>query len=943
MRIRDLGPLLIDDGGIERAAGTGRIASVLAVLAANAGTTVTTSTLIDAVWGTAAPERAGQSLETIIWRLRKLVEPDRGTREAATIVRREEVGYRLALPPGDLDSRVFERACGEVRDRLDAGAAADALEVAEAALQLWRGTPYQGIAAAGWLEPVQARLEESYLDLHQHCVSALLESGHPERAATEAATLLVEHPFRERLWELRMLALYRCGRQADALTAFAEARRTLVSELAVEPGPPLQELHRRMLEQDPALDRPSGSRAAPPAEIRLPLQRSAFVGRAAELASVRELLRTAGLTTITGTGGCGKTRLAIEAAGLERDFFRDGLWFVDLSSMAPGADAAPIVASILGLAPDAGVPLEEALAAFLNPRRALLVFDNCEHVVDEVSSLLRHLLDACPRLTILATSREALLVEGERFKELGPLDISAPEHLPDDDGSAAALFLARLADVRPSYRPVAGDLPQIHRICTAVAGLPLGIELAAAHARTFELDQIAEALERSPGALTRLSGGPQRHSSLNDTIDWSIQLARPDERVLHRRLSVLPGPFSFEAATSLCAVPPLREEQSLGLLSGLVHRSLLVAERGTPLQRFAQLVPVRAHARSALNDAKETTLAQEARDGWMLERVTSGIDDGRPGQDSWFDWLDAHATLTQEVLRSALVQRPSPVGLRLLSRLTGYWYQRERMIDGLHWLEIARDLPFDDKYDAAVGQSLYGIGLALHQETEDAMPYLAANIPVLSNPPPAHAAEAAEVMVLMAAALWVGDAWSLAADVAGIAVDLANPLGLEHVTIRAKAIAAACLIADGDLAVAASAADDVLQANIRIGNHFAAFFAYVTKGIAAAFTGDWVSGLQWTTESLRCQAALGMRNIGDTLEQRGAHYFNGGQLAEAVRCYGISATQHGHAGRRWPRHPGTEERLADLRARLTPDAFERAWSSGQRLAAEPAHLIDSWM
>ncbi|HEX4017928.1 MAG TPA: BTAD domain-containing putative transcriptional regulator [Frankiaceae bacterium] len=937
MRFRDLGSLLIDDGGMERPVGSGRIGSVLAMLVANAGTVVGPEPLIDAVWGQAVPERAAQSLETIIWRLRKMVEPGRAPREAATVIRREDHGYRLAVDADDVDSWSFEQASIDIAARLEAGATAEALELADAALRLWRGRPFEGVSESDWMTPFRARLEERHLDVHQHRLAALLDSDHPERAATDAAALLAEHPFRERLWELRMLGLYRCGRQVDALGAFAEVRQLLVTELGVEPGGALQDLHRRMLAQDISLQGPpDADRAAAGGEIHLPARHSELIGRAQELAAVRRLIGANGLTTITGAGGCGKTRLAVEAASHERASFPDGVWFIDLASAGETMDAAGLTAGGLGLAPRAGATVQEALVGFLASRRALLILDNCEHMVDPISMLVQQLRISCPLLSILATSREPLLADGERVWELAPLDVTA---------AAAQLFLARVVSVRPGYQADAADLESIRRICVAVGGLPLGIELAAAHARSFELRQIAQALERAPGDLTRLGGGPLRHVSLDETVEWSLRLARPDERLLHRRLAVLPGPFSFEAAANLCALPPLRVEQSLGLVSGLVHRSLLTAERSGSDQHFVQLVPVRAHARAALTAAAEGPMAQEACNRWVLDQIITAPDDGRVGQDAWFDWLDENVTAVESTLQSVLIDAPDPSATRLLGHLASYWLQRDQLINGLRWLEIGRDVTIarDNDYDFAVRQCLYGCAVAYNQETDLALSYLMPHVATISDPPPSHGEEAANVLLLMSASIWVADDWATADDLSRQVGLLAARLGLSHVSIRAKAVRAASLIAGGDLVAAAAAADDVLSANASLNNSFAAFFAYVTKGIAAVASGDWRAGLSWTSQSLLCQSALGMRNIGDTLEQRGAHHANGGQTGEAVRCYAASSTQHRRAGRRWPRHPGTAERLVTLREQLPDAEFDRWWSSGQRLAAEPAALARAWM
>jgi DNA-binding SARP family transcriptional activator len=431
VEFRDLGTVQVAVDGIATAVNGRRLESVLALLVARVGEVVTVDALVDAVWGPSASGRAAQSLESLVWRLRKVLESERVAGETATLLQTDERGYRLAMPPPSVDSHRFLQAAEAVPAFLAAGDAERALDIAETALALWRGQPYLGVPDADWMPPVRARLEEARLALEQLRAAALLKTAQPERALRELGPLLSAHPHREQLWGHRMVALYRCGRQSEALQAFADARAALADELGVDPGPELRALHRRILTQDPDLDLRSGDQP-----LRLPRRRSELVGRATELAELTSLLREHTLVTLTGPGGTGKTRLAVEAAHLSRHPHPDGVWFIELADVEDTDDPAVVwsrIALTLGLAPQPDATTEHVASTFLAHRRVLLVLDNCEQVLDAARAVTDRILDTCPAVTVLITSREPLDLPDEHVLPVPPL--------PPD--LAAALFRQR--------------------------------------------------------------------------------------------------------------------------------------------------------------------------------------------------------------------------------------------------------------------------------------------------------------------------------------------------------------------------------------------------------------------------------------------------------------------------------------------------------------------
>lgn len=950
MEFRDLGTLLVEDDDLARPPGGARLSAILAVMLAGVGEPVSAATLVQAIWGADAPARSGKVLESHIWRLRKVLEPDRGPRAAPTVLRTDPAGYRLVVDPGRLDSRRLARASEAARAWLAEGRHDEVLAASEPALERWRGPFCSDVADTGGLAPARERFSDLRLDLVEYRAAALIAVGQPERAAYELASVATEHPLRERLWELRVLALFRSGRQAAALAAFDQVRRTLADELGVGPGPALAGLHHRILTQDD-----DGCHAPPAAvedhapvlELRLPGRRSSMLGRAADQARIVPLLVAQALVTIVGPGGVGKTRLAAEAAADVRDRFADGVSFVDLAPVR-NPDAVPLaVAEALSLAPAAGMPADGLVVAHLAGRRVLVLLDNCEHLLVGVRAFVDRLLDGCPGVAVLATSREPLEVHGEHRHVLAPLDLPDHDSAPDEIARSAAvrLFLERVGAARGDLDPTGPDGPLLRRICAAVGGLPLAVELAAARARAFTLAEIATSLERSPGQLSRSGPGPERHATLLDTVEWSYRLAGPDEQLLHRRLSVLSGPFTLEAAAALCAVEPLRSEQALDLLGGLAHRSLVTSVPPGAVGRattFTQLGPIRDHAGRVLEPG-ERDVAMRARDRWVRETVLAGPLPGAAGQSTHYDRLDDDIASVRAVLRSVLVDRPDPAGPGLTARLVLYWHDRERLVELAGWADLASAAATAlglTGVDAAVVRAVQGCAEAVRHDVDAARRHFSEAVPALADPPPDRVPEAARTLLVAAACAWSGDVieWSTAA--AAAAVELAGRTDDAHTALAARAVLAASALLEGETARAVELADAVLADNLVVDNQVAVLFAEVTRSIAAQFAGDGVAGLRHADAVLRTQLRLGTRNFADSFESRGTHLLQAGQLEEAARAYALSSVLSARQGRSWPWHPGTDERLASLRAELGQDEFARHWDSGLRTGRlDPTELV----
>jgi predicted ATPase/DNA-binding SARP family transcriptional activator len=659
---RLLGPLQAVAGGQPVALGGPKQRALLAELLLHGGGVVPRGRLVDAIWGDEPPTSAAASLQVYVHGLRRAVGADR--------IETHGDGYRVRLEPHELDLTQFERLLAAAERAFAERRVADASESLAAALALWQGAPLADLADQPVARAAAPRLDELRLRAVELRIDARLELGEHEALVPELEALVAAEPYRERLREQQVLALYRAGRQKDALEAYRAARRALVDALGVEPGPALQALERAILRQDPDLDAPAPPAAAP--RPRLPVPATPLVGRRLEVAAVEALLRGDGtrLVTLTGPGGTGKTRLALAVAEARAPELRDGAVFVDLSAASRGDLVLPAVAAALGV--------EDALAAVAD-RALLVVLDNLEQL-DDVASVAA-LLAAGPRVEVLATSRTPLRLSGEQEYPVPSLPVpDAARHTFEDTvaNDAVRLFTARAQAVDPEFRLTDANVADVAEVCRRLDGLPLAIELAAARTKVLPPAAIRERLE---SMLEVLVGGardlPARQQTLRATLDWSYELlAEPEQRLLVS-LSVFAGGWTLADADAVLGV-----DTSLGLQAlldgGLVRR------RGTPdAPRFHLLETIRAYATELLGDDPEL----RARHARHFDRVA---------QDAWRgirygpDDLEAqgHATLAREHdnVRAALAWAQQQPDVAFEAELAGalrwFWLVQGHLAEG---------------------------------------------------------------------------------------------------------------------------------------------------------------------------------------------------------------------------------------------------------------------
>ena len=583
MNFQILGPLEVrSDRGVVGLEGL-KPRAVLAMLLLHPNEPVSAERLAVGLWGEDAPAGAVKTVQVHVSRLRKAL----GDPEAVSTT---PAGYRLRVRPGELDAERFVRGVAEGRRALEAGDPQRAGVVLRAALELWHGPALADLEFEPFAATEIARLEEQHLVALEARVEADLVRGSHEALVSELQQLRAEHPTRERLTAQLMLALYRSGRQAEALDVYRDARQILVDAAGIEPGAELHRLHEAILRQDASLDLPTPAAelpgeldtdaAAPPIGRDVPVapaadRRSALpaspnrtIGREREVESIAERLRAGSvrLLTLTGPGGVGKTRLALEAARVVEADFADGARFVSLAAIERSQHVPAAIVSALEIIPLAGESPERAVERFLGVKHLLLVVDNCEHLPG-AAAFIGGLPVSCPRLTVLATSREPLHVQAEQLHPVPPLALPGPG--TDLAAVAAvALFCERARAHDPTFDLEEGSAGPVVEICRRLDGLPLALELAAARCELLSASEIAERLDDAFGPGPR--DAPARQQTLRATIDWSHDLLDDDERACFARFAVFSGGATLEAAETVTGV-------SIVTLDRLVAKSLLVA------------------------------------------------------------------------------------------------------------------------------------------------------------------------------------------------------------------------------------------------------------------------------------------------------------------------------------------------------------------------------
>jgi predicted ATPase/DNA-binding SARP family transcriptional activator len=810
---------------------------------------------VDALWGDLPPKAAINSLQVYVHGLRQALGAER--------IETHGAGYRMRTEPGELDLDRFSRLVERGRRSLADGHAADAAEDLRQALELWLGPPLADLGGEPIAEAEAARLDDLRLQALELRNESELALGRHGELVAELEALIADQPYRERLREQYVLALYRSGRQKEALDAYREARSALLDELGVEPGPALRELERGILRHDASLSAPEQQ---PRTEWHLPVPPTPLVGRRLEVAAVAGMLRREDvrLVTLTGPGGTGKTRLALAVAEELAPGLRDGAAFVDLAAVRDATLLGPTIAHALGLQ-EGEEPLARVVAERLRTQSVLLVADNLEQLLPG-TVFIAELLAAAPRLLVLATSRSPLRLSAEHVYPVPPLPTPLLAESPTFEELAAndavRLFVARARAVDPAFELTEEGAHDVAEICRRVDGLPLAIELAAARSDLLSTDAMAQRLGQSLELLTEGARDlPVRQQTLRATLDWSHELLSPAERTLFARLAVFSGGCTTDAVEAVCVDV---DTDVLSTTASLLDESLL---RRDDDGRLGMLETIREYALERLELSGEADEVRRRHADYFV-RLAEAADRELTGPDQ----VGVHERLEREHdnFRGALAwaQRTeaSDIELVLAAALARFWYIQGHLVEGRRWLEdaLSRD---PGQLPAVRTQALRGAAvLAIkHGDHADAERFLEESLR-LSRERGDTASMIRSMLSLGVVAVATGD-FERAKRLNQETLALARLSGDGRVVVTTINNLSDLALVEGEYEAAARFARESLAEARELGHRESAVLALLNLGQASLYLHRLDDAAEALAEALRVGVELGYREaIGYALE-----------------------------------------------------------------------------
>jgi predicted ATPase/DNA-binding SARP family transcriptional activator len=710
--VRLLGPIdVVDDSGTVFAPASPLRRTLLALLALHAGELLTVDWLLEHAWSGDPPESGPRALRFHVSQLRREIG-------AADLIQTRPGGYRLAVSEAHVDALAVEERARAARRERDRSVAAT---MYSDLLAMWRGEPFVDAAPCAALDDEALRLNQLRLTINEERLEARLDAGQSRELVAELTHATAQHPLHESLWSMLIVAQYRAGLQADALRSY-EQMRVVLADLGLEPSSELRVLQQRVLQHDETLlvGSASGSErelAGTPARTRgrtrhvLPIPTTPLIDSDQRLDVVTKLLEAHRLVTLTGPGGVGKTRLAIELGWSCGKRFGDGVWLVELAPVGNPELVLGAVASTLSIRAQEGMSHVESIVDWFSDREVLLILDNCEHLIDSVRPFVAVLVARCPSVRILLTSREPLGVGGERVHRVEVLD-------PESDGFT--LFVERATAADSSFVLSEDDRQSVTQICRRLDGLPLAIELAAARVRSLAPVELRERLDDRFKLLRgRARDGLDHHEALSATVEWSYRLLNEPERTLFDRLSVFAGSFDLRAVEAVCMFDSNDNGDVVDLLGKLVDKSMVIAERSFEGTRYRMLETLRQFAIERLSET-DMSGGVAARHLAHYVVVAEGADNVFRGSEQavgartfdreWSNLRAAHAW--------AIVTRDLDMADRLV-RATWLHAQSQMRFEHGDWaartvaLESEGQSPHPDTYAEAAFWTF-------HRDTEDA-------------------------------------------------------------------------------------------------------------------------------------------------------------------------------------------------------------------------------
>jgi predicted ATPase/DNA-binding SARP family transcriptional activator/DNA-binding CsgD family transcriptional regulator len=905
---------------------------------------------MDLLWSDSSRKAASNNLRQALHAARRALHPAPASPNRYLSLQDEQLILCLGGPLW-VDFEAFEEAAATARRSRDPAAY-------RVALDLYAGELLPADRYEEWVENRRGGLRRLHLALLVELAGLYEQSGEYGPAVEALRRAVTEEPTNEGAHAGLMRLYTLSGQRQSALGQYERLRETLARELSAEPAATTRQLRDEIAAGRLPLSLPTGPLQDEPLAAdrhNLPATRTSFVGREQEMLEVRRTLAMTRLLTLTGAGGSGKTRLALEVARDLVTSYPDGVWLVELAPLTEGELVPQAVARVLGVREHPGRLLTGTLVEALREKIMLLVLDNCEHLADSVARLLDTLLDSCPRLRVLATSRETLNVEGEAVRRVSSLSV------PDTDRlltaveltryDAVRLFLARVQLRLRDFNLTPENGRAVAEICRGLEGIPLAIELATARVGTLSMEQISERLRDPLGLLS--AGGRTavpRHRTLRGTLDWSYELLSKSDRSLLARLSVFAGGWTLEAAEAIGAGDGIEEGEILDLISRLVNKSLVVAEgTGNGALHYKMLEPVRQYAREKLEESGEAEAVLRRHAAFFLtlaERTEPEVKGER--QEERLVRLEREHDNLRAALGWSFSQGEPELGLRLAVALWEFWDTHGHLSEGRGWLErgIAVSGPTMTRTRA---RALNGAGwIALFQGDH----------------------RAAQVLVEKSLALYRG-----LEDKEGIASALANlgfiavlgqqnlasvPALLEETVelrpeVRDRHTVAYLLIFEGLVVGNQFVEEGRLGVHVEslatryraLHEQSMALFREIgdARGMGICLTnlalGELILGNYGQATTLLRELLHQSRKLDDKLHTQYAFFglagvtASQGQLLRATRLWAIADTVRETSGIQLPAFTRSsmdyEGRLAAVRAELGEEVFEKAWEEGRAM------------
>jgi predicted ATPase/DNA-binding SARP family transcriptional activator/DNA-binding CsgD family transcriptional regulator len=672
-----------------------KAASLVKLLALSLGHRLHREQVMDFLWPDSGRRAASNSLRQTLHAARRTLasDPSAGSHYLAS----QDESLELC-PRGELwvDAEAFEEAAATARRTRDAAAY-------RAAIELYAGELLPEDRYEEWTEARREALRRRYLELLVELAELYEERGEYGAAIEALRKATAKEPTFEEGHAGLMRVYVLLGRPERALAQYERLRDALSRGLGTEPGATTRRLRDEIatgrLPSAPPSALPQEEEPSDAGRHNLPARRTSFVGREREMVEVKRTLSMTRLLTLTGAGGSGKTRLALEVARDLISSYTDGVWLVELAPLSEPGLVAQEVAGALEVPERPGEPLIDTLVDILSDKELLLVLDNCEHVVEAAAQLVDVLLDSCPRLGVLATSREPLGVGGEVLWQVAPLSLPATTDRGPDGGSTAEslmryeavrLFVDRARLRLPSFELTQENTGAVARVCQKLDGIPLAIELATARMGALAVEQVAQRLDASLDVLRASSRSAEpRQQTLRATLDWSYNLLSEAEQALFRRLSVFAGRWTLEAAEAVCSVGVIEQDDVLDLLGGLVDKSLVVAGASTGgAVRYRMLEPIREYAREKLEQSGKADEVQARHAAFYLAVAEEAEPELAGAQQSvWVERLEGEHDNLREALSWVLERGEAKLALRMGAALWRFWYNRGYLSEGIRWLE----------------------------------------------------------------------------------------------------------------------------------------------------------------------------------------------------------------------------------------------------------------